>query len=354
MTDKFKTYFLATLFLIFIMGVSVAGLFISDKEVSLRENRRLNAFPDISQANLKDLTSQIDLYLNDHFAFRDALIDLKEKISDVISGNQRHRFRAVVGKDDWAFFEGCVEHYQGRFSQEKIDIFIDKLSAFAANFPKTPVIVAIIPNKAYIYEDYLPDYINEGGQRKRTVKAVEKIEHIKVLDLLPVLKQESQRQKTYMNYDTHWNGWGAYVAYKSMIDFINAKFNLGLLKREDIASIEVDENFNGGIAAMLGKAGEVFDTNNKVVFTKKHAQERDIKHALDEGIKTLDYFNAQGRKNAVIIHDSFVEAHLGEYLSETFRHSSFYWSFDFSALTKEIKSQDPDLILIEIVDRHIY
>ena len=76
--------------------------------------------------------------------------------------------------------------------------------------------------------------------------------------------------------------------------------------------------------------------------------------SVHEGVETLHYKNHKGLGRAIILHDSFVEAHLGDYFSETFYETSLYRTFDFVHLVEQIKKENPDFVLIEIVERHIY
>ena len=81
MRMKYLThYLLIILFIAFIALMPIMGVMTPDEEVSLRENRRLNTFPSFSMTSIEDITLKLDAYFDDHFAFRDKFIDLKEKI----------------------------------------------------------------------------------------------------------------------------------------------------------------------------------------------------------------------------------------------------------------------------------
>jgi hypothetical protein len=53
------------------------------------------------------------------------------------------------------------------------------------------------------------------------------------------------------------------------------------------------------------------------------------------------------------MHDSFTPAFLGGYLSESFKELITLWGFKFEKAVRIVEGTQPDLILIELVDRHI-
>ena len=341
---KLQTHFLTILFLSILFIVPLIGFISAHKEISVKENRALAKLPKLLETKY---FQKIDLYLRDHFGFRETFINFYKNIKNSIK--TKEGFKAVLGKNNWAFYSGCINHYEGKMDNKKIDDFIQKIKDLRSTFPKIPIIIIVVPNKTFIYEQYLPDYVVKNPQRFNTIKKLNYIKDINVLDLYPILKKA--RVKTFMKNDTHWNGVGAYIAYKEIINFINSVSSFNFTIKQDIKEIQSNIKYSGDISSMLDKKDIFVDDNNEVVFKTNFANI--IKKTKSKVAQIPDFKNSKGNKNVLIFHDSFTQKNLGKYLAETFYTLKTFWSFDFKKNYKNIIKINPDLILIEIVDRHI-
>lgn len=206
-----------------------------------------------------------------------------------------------------------------------------------------------MPNKAFVYEDFLPEHIQVSEQRQKIVGALQKIPNLYVIDALEAVK--ASKEPTYMRHETHWNGWGAYLAYKETILKLKEKFSWPLLLKTDIKEIKPKLDHRGDLAKMLPFNAESIDANNKVVFLETYASQTP-KH-YPTAAQIPDFKNPKGWGRVFVVHDSFTEHHLGDYLAESFAEMINFWSFDFEKAAIYEKEAKPDLILIQAVDRNI-
>ena len=242
-----------------------------------------------------------------------------------------------------------MDHYQGKIDEERVDAFTQQIKDLRSAFPSIPIVIAVIPNKTFIYSEYLPDYVIESPQRFETITKLKSLNNIDVIDLYPILK--NTEEKVFLKNDTHWNGLGAYIAYKEIVEFINKSTAFNFEVKEDIKEISVRDHPIGDISGMLGVQNVCVDDNNLVVFEKSSAISHEKREM--EALHIPDYTNQNGRGRIVLFHDSFAQAKLAGYLAETFQEIKTFWGFNFQEHEEEVKEMNPDLILIEVVDRHI-
>lgn len=342
--ELIKKYFIVYLFLGIGFTVPIIGFLSHDQKISSQENRNLTQWPKKDELTFK----RIDSYLNDQFGFRNTFIKIHKKIKKSFF-KEKGRFKAVEGKNGWAYFEGCIDHYEGKIKEEKIDSFISNIKDLKLEFPKIPVVVIVIPNKAFIYNKHLPDYVVESPQRFNTIEKLKFLKNLYVLDLYHILK--ASKEKTFMKNDTHWNGVGAYIAYKEVIRFINENLRYNLDIKNDIKDIKVDYSYSGDISKMLWEEGSFIDENNDIIFKSSAVQL--IEKAKNDTPQIPDFKNPKGHKKIILFHDSFSDARFGKYLAETFNEIKTFWSFGFEKHAKDIQTIKPDMIIIQIVDRHI-
>lgn len=345
MNELLKKYFIIFFFIGIIILVPLIGLFSTNQTVSIQENRNLATWPNFLDHGYFE---KIDDYLNDHFGCREIFIKLHHAVKKTFL-KKKGAFKAIMGKNDWAFFEGSVDHYQGKIDEARIDAFIQNIRDLHIKFPNIPMVIIVIPNKTFIYSQHLPDYVVSNPQRFNTISKLKSLERMHILDLYSVLK--NTEEKVFLKNDTHWNGVGAYIAYKAIIEFINENTSFDFDIKEDIKEILVKEAQVGDITGMLGVQNVCVDENNIVVFEESSVivhQKPDF-----EGLHIPDYTNQNGSGRIMLIHDSFAQAKLAEYLAESFQEIKTFWGFAFKGYEKEIEKINPDLILIEMVDRHI-
>ena len=81
----------------------------------------------------------------------------------------------------------------------------------------------VIPNKSYIYKQYLPD--NYDVKYRPTFDIYKKVLKNKVIDAYDVLKNEDD---TYYKTDTDINIKGGYIVYNYFIQELNKIYNLDI------------------------------------------------------------------------------------------------------------------------------
>jgi hypothetical protein len=344
MKHLLQKYFITYLFLGSVFIVPVIGFLSNDQKISLQENRNLAQWPKKNEWTFKN----IDSYLNDQFGFRHHFINVHKEIKKKFL-NKKGGLKAIEGKKGWAFFYGSIEHYEGKIKEKKIDDFINKIKDLKTKSSNIPVAVVVVPNKTFVYNQNLPDYVVKSTQRANTVAKLKSLKDVHIIDLHNILK--NSKEETFIKNDTHWNGVGAYISYKEVIKFINKNFKYNLDIKNDIKDIKIDYNYVGDISKMLGEERSFIEENNEIIFKNSFAQL--IEKDKGETNQIPDFKNLIGRKKALLFHDSFTEHKFGKYLAESFNEIKTFWSFDFEKHIQDIQIIKPDIIIIQIVDRHI-
>jgi hypothetical protein len=85
----------------------------------------------------------------------------------------------------------------------------------------------VIPNKSYIYKEYLPD--NYDLKYRPAFDIYKKVLKNKVIDAYDVLKNE---EDTYYKTDTHINIKGGYIVYNYFIQELNKIYNLDIKPKQ--------------------------------------------------------------------------------------------------------------------------
>ncbi|GGK35895.1 alginate O-acetyltransferase [Deinococcus malanensis] len=120
----------------------------------------------------------------------------------------------VIGEDGWLF---TTEEFQyvpdeAAETQRKLSYIKEVQARLQASGAQ--LVVAVVPAKARIYEEYLGRYQLPSYTRNRYTTFVSALqrEGVPVTDLLPALQSAKQRGAVFLRTDTHWTPFGAEVA----------------------------------------------------------------------------------------------------------------------------------------------
>ena len=290
-------FFRYLFFLLFVLSFPLFPLFLSNKQVSERENRVLAQRPVFLQDNQFNFSfgTDWDNYLKDHFPFRDQLITAYH--DGIFWLNRRvENERAIQGKDGWFFHKDIgFKNYDYHFEDIKETAeLLTQLNTFL-NQNGIRFYLVFQPSKNRVYPEYYEDYIhadlktnfvlelNRYLNEKTSVKSLYLLDsYIKNKNAFPV--------PVFEKPDLHPTGWGYYLAYREILNFIHADFpDLTPYSQADFIESDAERNEIGSARSLLN-----FDTKVLLSHHLKPVQEFKINTLSD---KANSYFslNPKGR-----------------------------------------------------------
>lgn len=232
---------MAGLFAGAVLLLSAASLIKPDTEFSEEENRVLTEKPALSRESLSDKSYMTDLeaYTADQFIFRDAWIRLKVQC-ELLSG--KREFNGVyLGKDQYLMqipSEPDLEHVQEN---------LEAMNQFAERNDSLLVNALIVPNAAYIMQDYLP----KGAPVRDQSKDMEYIQKqldadVGCIDVTKTLKKHVG-EGIYYRTDHHWTSRGAAYAFNAAANQLGIDGAV-----QDYQTYTVTTEFSGTLASKSG------------------------------------------------------------------------------------------------------
>jgi hypothetical protein len=219
-----------------------AILSFSGKEQAATENRKLAAFPAKPRswdAALK-YPAQLDVWINDHFGFRNALVKLNNKVRYALF-DQFPTAQVIAGKDGRIFLSTHEAHYAPYaainitcgYQFNEYDKIALQLNQLHAAFRKSGIDVKLLiaPSSPIVYAEELPDWLatrcmssihpfDEITKANRLEPSVRSAIYYPLEEMRAMKPHAMALPKTWF----HWAGEGAQlVAQRSAEHFWNVK-----------------------------------------------------------------------------------------------------------------------------------
>ncbi len=355
------------LFTIMIFTPLIGSILSKDKKISSIEKRKLvqsPSFPNSLDA-LKKFPKQFENYYQDQFGFRDKLVFfhnlIKFRIGDSPSNN------VVIGKKGWFFLKG-----RGRYSDPIGDyrnintytieelrqfarVLVVKHSWLAAKGIKYLFIVA--PNKHTIYSDMLPSYIQKINEKSALDQVIEYVQYntnVPIVDLRKALidNKYNKFSKLYCYTNTHWNSYGAnfaqYEIAMAIAKLLPGKIAPFLYKPTDFI---MSKRHVGDLTNFMGLHDLLELEEESPTLKIKPCQETIIGERGREPYTII--CEGGGQLRAVVFRDSFFIA-LQPYFSKYSNRAKYILGrLTFPDLQEYVKSEKPDIVIEEIVERFL-
>jgi alginate O-acetyltransferase complex protein AlgJ len=267
---------------------------------------------------------------------------------------------ALLGKDGWMEYTGAgnLDDFQNFAALKHKKEIVKRLTALNQYLKLRGItlLIVIVPNKASIYPDKLPEQIKSLPTLPRLDGLISYLEDNNlpvILDLRPALRAARQDQDVYYKTNTHWNGYGAFVAYTTIINALGSKYpELKPYEAADMKLVTVDPSVNDIPRLMnanfITEPGFFFTPGKSIVHTL---------HPSEDYLGYNQFSSVQDAKlpTLLMFHDSFGLTYLNDYLSMNFAKSHFIHLFSTPQyLTREAILQfEPDVVIIEIVEWHL-
>lgn len=288
----------------------------------------------------------------------------------------------MVGYDGYMFYEDTKEDFLGTSVlngsvYERAKEMLQSSQQWAKQHGMKFYIV-IAPNKNTVYPDYMPDGYTMASYRRydQFVKLINDA-GITAVDLRTAMSQAvkaAPQRNLYYKYDTHWNNHAGYIAYQTIMNMIRKDFPGAVLHQKSEYQINYAETYMKDQAYYLGQYshykdyGPVYTLKSgtpatlvdyepkqswgQFVFAYECTSGRD--KGYSDKLYWLQYRNDSNvnAPNAYILRDSYSIAMI-PFLKDSFKLSTYNWTFNLSACKNEILRTDTDVIIAIIAERNL-
>ena len=318
------------------------------------EKRQATTFPKMKTEDGKlnmDYFDQVTDYFSDNFAFRQELANADAILKSKLFKTSNIE-KAIVGKNEWIYFNGSLNDYFGRDMLNDREIYASaKTIALMQEYTESKgcsYIFTVAPNKNTLYPENMPDnYLAAEGDTN--------IEHLrdKLAEMRTPDGQEINYvdlQKTFLEqdhvmyhkWDTHWNNEGAALACDQLLgsvgkdhyDYSNEPYT-------------IEKNHKGDIWEMLYPTWNKMDEN--VIYQKEHTYTyvNPVESVEDMYIATA----CEGKEGSVVMfRDSFGNALL-PYVADEYGTGLFLKGMPLNV--KQVELSGANTLIYEVVERNI-
>lgn len=355
------------IFLFFLILCSSILLSLVDlnKKIELTERRATAKKP--SSLFEEKFIDKYNKYYLDNFGFRNLAISTYSTMKYNFLKISPYPNQVLIGKDDWLFLGNSKGSIQDEHSginllnQRKLKRIKSKILAKKKIVEQNGAsfYLFIAPDKYSIYEEKLPDYINEKFINRNLDKLIEHLKpEIDVIDVRQDLIEKKEVNQLYAKGDSHWNDYGAYFAYQKIIRSIGEDFKD--LKPLNLESFDIKK-----VSSKIKTTGDMINVSKNLVdFDIQIRKKGDLSwdRAEDQLIRPKymaksakpyerRYLNQAPQTNLkiLIFRDSFFNR-LFRFFNEHFAESLYINNihrFD----VKLFKKEKPDIVLYEIIER---
>jgi alginate O-acetyltransferase complex protein AlgJ len=357
----------AALIVCFIIAILLpgAGLILKmDGSSARQENRQLSPFPPLSLEadELTAFPERFNLYFNDHFGFRSALIR-GQALAKVQWLKVSSSADVICGKADWLFYasEDSIASYRAMqpFSEEQLKSWKRALEGRRRWLAQRNVryIFTVAPDKHTIYPEYMPEQIRpvrEASRLDQLIGYLKENSEVEVLDLRPVLLSAKRRHPIYYQTDTHWNDYGALVAYQAIARAMSQTLPAIQPLREADFELQTGRLPGGDLAGMLGLADVLWEStvslHPRQPFRASAANQPLDRRLIESGATFASEQRNSQLPRMVMFRDSFANR-LIPFLAENFSRAVYVWDKGFQLAL--IEQERPDIVLDEMAERKL-
>lgn len=198
----------AVIVFVFIVSFLVLTIFREKGSESYQENRKLAELPEFTFSAIMDgsYTDNLGEYFTDHFVGRSYWISA----SGIVNANMGEGIvNDVFVTEDMllGLYETPVDSYNE---------FASDVNMYAENYDGT-VYFAVIPTSAGVYNDRLPEYLSNNGEKQKIDTLYNSVDNsIRKIDAYNILKMLNDNYIYYRN-DSKWTSYGAFCVYRTVI-----------------------------------------------------------------------------------------------------------------------------------------
>lgn len=331
-----------------------------DKKISESEKRTLQVWPVYAESkSLQSYFASINAYFNDHFGFRDELIELNNQIK--YSLNESPVKRVIRGNDDWLF----LKFHDPLMSSTAVQKEITKVDTIARikyveathkqlSQKNIAYQYIVIPNKMSVYPEHLPakyaltDINATFDFYKSKINNADGSIGFNAIDILVENKRNEYEANVYFKNDSHWNDLGAYFVYQESLRRLKQIYpHVDLALKPHL--FELRRKYSGDLAYMTGLKNRLMALEPRTSFAPCTARSSII--VVKENVsKSSCNTNAT---TMLLIGDSFMSG-IYAYMSESV--GTLYMSDQKASraqLQETIDELQPDVVIEILVERSL-
>lgn len=276
---RFLIYRRVTLIVLgFILIGILWSLIEKDKDYSETENRMLAQKPELTLSNVasgKFMTDMED-YVTDQFFFRNQWIKLK-LTQDLVLG-KRESNGVYIGKKKHLF------EIQDDYDRQSVATTSKAIADFAAAHPDIHQVMTLVPNAAYICDQFVPTNAPVHDQSE-DIAYVQGIvgNSLAYVDLTETMKAHNT-EDIYYKTDHHWTSLGARYAYETLVSYMDID-NVST----NYTAYPVTHSFQGTLASKSGytKASDTID-----IYVYDDSQMNSLVTYVDEQRKSASIYES--------------------------------------------------------------
>lgn len=350
--------FTAIFFLILLTPLLLSGFYFKNnqKYINTVEKRQISSFPKVISDHKinNNFSVEFEKWLQDHIAFRPEVIKLYNKLF------KKNSTKVLYGENGYLFYKqgNSVNLFKRniQLSDKQIHKKINDLITIATELKENNIKFywLIPPNKHTIYPEYFPKNISRLDQASVLDQIIRYVDKnnlsrlISIIDLRKDLQQnKSNFKELYYKTDTHWNQLGAFVGHTALINNLQNDFN-DIPKKLTLDDFYIKKSkINGDLAMMLSTTMK----SNEFILEPKFKNQIVTKH-LNKKKFITNNSNPISNKTAIIYRDSFFD-NMHDLTSHYFTKTTYISDKIRVDQLDEIKQQKPDIVIYELIERHI-
>lgn len=341
-------------------------------EVEVVDNRELVPFPPLTPTPeaIAVLPRGLEAWYADHLGLRGAMISGYRWLTDTLL---RSPDKTILGRAGWLYLrKGITEDVDamplmrdwcGRagFTERQLDEWVATITANRDWLARRGIgyLFVVPPNKLTVLPGHLPARFRcrRGATRlDQLEEALRRRGGIEVVDLRPALWQSAAAgAPIWYRTDTHWNARGVAAAYAPLMSRIRALLpNARAIESFDVRA---GDRRLGDLGRMVQAGGVEPDIAWAVA-------PRNIRsHSVATPFPAVS--DRYGRRSsarevddpslptAMVLHDSFFDGAMNDFLSESFSRSVFVFQGHPAIDRDLVLREHPDIVIQEMVERNL-
>lgn len=366
MRSKLTAFAFATLLLLPVIDQAL-NLSASFKST---ENRRQAGMPPLHFPHVRSFVKQFDQYYKENFGWRNALFYAYSRWKLNVLHESPLPEKVVVGKDGWYYlgnsYNRVMDQHRGLLplSADSARLIADHLTRTQQMLAQQGIrfYVLIAPDSHTIYPEHLPDHLqaSPGPSRLDVLKQAVAQTSVPFVDIRDTLRAARRDHIVYYQTDTHWNDYGTLVGCAAVLSRIRRDYPAMPPVRPIDYRIEQQKGLGGDLTTMLTVQNEQKDPVFYAISPGKALTARQTATVPNSasGFPSLRFARPDAARpelasqlpRLLFIGDSFSHS-MTQFMPGYFRESYFVRGSRLDPSL--IKTEQPDVLVLEVVERNI-